>query len=658
MSSVLRRTALPVGAMALLTFAFIATMSSTTPPSSPSASTPQPSVALDRGDASPLIDYNGFFPPTTAPSPNRDNATSLTTMPLVTSTRQSMPNSVALQTAILPTTASGGIVPSPTSQTQTFEPVVTVPPVSTLDNTTSCSSRQQPPLSEDADSLDFGSVQSTEERSTGWSEADGALPVPRVEDPSSWRSSVRLTAPQWAHAIKYLWSKVIVSLAGALTHQVPRAVPHPLDGLEPTYSIYDVYDACHLGIWETRLVREATFDRLEAIRLRFARRRMLPIVYIEMHLLKPFIDTIVPEYERRMKLTAEQEDLRAQTVDNASAWSRFDVTAPSNFSYSTPSSESGGSTSSTTRMPATSTSSSTLRPRIVRRRQYPPLVILTHCRDPGPRFVYRSTSNAEAEPRAKRFHDSLDSPVIHRWFMTNCDQVHPKVECMPLGFAFHDSLEHNIHPATQANRILFASRMAKSNLERRPLHVFLDGWSDHTNPFRKSIRDHLRAAGGHQFEFAAGRRSVDETFAAYQRAAFVLAPPGGGIDCHRVAESIVLGAIPILWNASRYRQRHEAEVEPHFPAAEFQSEERNFDKLPVVFADDYRSDSLTTSQLEIWQQDVERRRRAGGYDLRRLTNVFWMKRLFQVASKGHKQWLRDNPKMQNDKYLPTVVVAA
>ena len=436
-----------------------------------------------------------------------------------------------------------------------------------------------------------------------WSDADGAFPVPHVDNQSSWRS-VRLTVPQWAHAVKYLWNKLIVRLAGGLTDDVPLWRPHSDDEWEPTFSIYDINVACPYGVRQSPVGR-ATFDRLEAIRSRFEHRRMLPIVYIELELLKGFIDVILPEYERRMLSEQDMErQMRQEEIYSADVNDTATVVGSR------------------------------------RRRRYPPLVILTQCHDPGPRLFYvRATAGEDLEDRVKRFDDSFDSPVIHRWFMANCDRDHAKVECMPLGFAFHDSLSR-VHPATMSNRMLLASKTAKPNVERKK-YVFVDGWTE-SNIMRPALRRELGAVAAKHPElvvFAPNRQPVDQMYLAYQQAGFVASPPGVGLDCHRTIEAIAFGAIPILLNLSRYRARCFPHFPSEFPARAYQSEERNFAHLPVVFVDDYSSRTLSENQLAAWQIQVEKRRLSGEFNLRRITNVFWMNRMRRTAAEGYDAWV-------------------
>ena len=468
-------------------------------------------------------------------------------------------------------------------------------------STSSRTDRSRTSISQNASHKQKGRAQTTSwwdpRDDSRWS--DGAFPVPHVDNQSSWRS-VRLTVPQWAHAVKYLWNKVIVSVAGALTDAVPQWRPHPHDEWEQTFSIYDINDACHLGIGE-RHVGQATFDRLEAIRSHFEHRRMLPIVYIEMDLLKGFIDVILPEYERRMSEQDMERQMRQQETHSADVNDTVTV---------------------------------------VSQRRYPPLVMLTQCRDPGPRLFYvRATAGNDLEDRVKRFDDSFDSPVIHRWFMANCDRDHAKVECMPLGFAFHDSLSR-VHPATMSNRILLASKTAKPNVERKT-YVFVDGWTE-SNPLRPALRRELSVIAAKNpglVLFSPGRQPVDQTYSAYQQAAFVASPPGTGLDCYRTIEIIALGAIPILLNVSRYRARCFPNFPSEFPVRAYQSEVRNFAHLPVVFAEDYSGRTLTENQLAAWQIQVKKRLLSGEYDLRRITNVFWMNRMRRTAAKGYDAWV-------------------
>ena len=448
------------------------------------------------------------------------------------------------------------------------------------------------------------------------------LPIPHVSNKSSW-GSVRLTAPQWAHGITYLWSKVIVALAAPIIAEDDGLItaaatePNPLGPYEEvTFSLPELSSQCTTSVVRNgTLDVERTMNRLAAINQRFARRRRLPVVYVETVAVKAFVDTVLPEYERQMALSARGR--RGNRPPPPPPRSR--IAAEEKHQRADGDHHAAG------RQMSNETTHAPQHLLILS-----PMVILTHCRDAGIRQQYRSQT---AGGSGVGLNKAMASPAIYRWYASNCDVSHPKVQCMPLGFAFHDTLaKEGEHPAVTADKITNAYLAAPSNRDRRPLSARVDDWNERNNPLRRDIWQQLTL---HRefvtvFSPAFGRRNFSHLLAGYAAAAFVLSPPGNGFDCHRTWEAIAMGVIPILWNASAYRTAQVGAA----AAVEFEGEMRVYDSFPVVAVNNYSD--ITMAKLREWQTTVrdERHNRFDGFADERITNVFWMHRIYGDARRG------------------------
>jgi hypothetical protein len=125
-------------------------------------------------------------------------------------------------------------------------------------------------------------------------------------------------------------------------------------------------------------------------------------------------------------------------------------------------------------------------------------------------------------------------PLIVRWFAQNMNIDHPKVEMLPIGVA-NEMWEHG-NLATLTGCIEMAPNIPK----QCPVYF---NFRLHTNPAqRKLCRDTL-VKKGLQWNSDLPHGVYLMTLGSRK---FSVSPPGNGLDCHRLWESLYLGTIPIL----------------------------------------------------------------------------------------------------------------
>lgn len=168
---------------------------------------------------------------------------------------------------------------------------------------------------------------------------------------------------------------------------------------------------------------------------------------------------------------------------------------------------------------------------------------------------------------------------VAHWFATNVTHPHPRVTALPLGLGgINDPVTLNIS-------------FQKSDTSRDQwLYI---NFRPETNPtVRKKIYDsfRLRAQKENWMTFAPPRNlgNNEEFLMQLRRHRFVLAPPGNGVDTHRLWEALALGSYPIALRSTV--------LEP-------------FQALPILFVDDYDEVSLdflkkNLSELEEKQKNL------------------------------------------------------
>lgn len=130
----------------------------------------------------------------------------------------------------------------------------------------------------------------------------------------------------------------------------------------------------------------------------------------------------------------------------------------------------------------------------------------------------------------------LEDENLALWVGQNVEQPdHPKLMSIPIGIT-----PKNLHFETHLalNKVIqFSSRLRKQYLLYLNQH-------DGTNPV---VRGRIRGIFANtSFCFCSSRVSYDEYLAHLACSKFVVSPPGGGHDCYRTWEAMLLGCIPIV----------------------------------------------------------------------------------------------------------------
>ena len=145
----------------------------------------------------------------------------------------------------------------------------------------------------------------------------------------------------------------------------------------------------------------------------------------------------------------------------------------------------------------------------------------------------------------------LDSPFIIKWFAQNCIIQHPKIVNMPIGtyyHAYYDGKPSNPWASTFKSPLEQEADITELLKTSRPFWErtakcystfhFQLGRGDRADAYRSIPKDLI------DYEPTQVSRIISHTH--QMNYAFVASPYGGGIDCHRTWEALILGCIPIV----------------------------------------------------------------------------------------------------------------
>ncbi len=198
----------------------------------------------------------------------------------------------------------------------------------------------------------------------------------------------------------------------------------------------------------------------------------------------------------------------------------------------------------------------------------------------------------------------LPSNVI-RWFATNVIDPHPRVTALPLGLGgMQDRVTLNIQglssKLSDATNCFMVPRDQWLYINFRP----------ETNPLIRrgiynSFKDRSKQESWITFDPPDHHGENKNFLEQLKRHRFVLAPPGNGIDTHRLWEALTLGAYPVALKSSVLKP---------------------FEGLPILFVDHY--DQVSWDFLKANLSQLEEKKK--NYDL--LKMGYWVQKIQEVQS--------------------------
>lgn len=134
----------------------------------------------------------------------------------------------------------------------------------------------------------------------------------------------------------------------------------------------------------------------------------------------------------------------------------------------------------------------------------------------------------------EQFLPIANHPLLIHWFAQNLMMHHTKLSWIPIGIA-NEMWPHG-------NPDLFFQTCANLSSFPKQYDVFFN-FSLHTNPSARTLCYKILEAKGLLFTPPLPLSSYLSILASHK---YVICPPGNGVDCHRIWETLMVGSIPIL----------------------------------------------------------------------------------------------------------------
>lgn len=181
--------------------------------------------------------------------------------------------------------------------------------------------------------------------------------------------------------------------------------------------------------------------------------------------------------------------------------------------------------------------------------------IFPHLKDP---FILMSNNSDHGVDN--KYIKYLDNDKILKWYSQNRLISHPKLFSIPIGIA-NSQWEHG-------DQSLFKSKVDK-NIPKE--FLVYKNFDIGTNSYERNLCHTITQRNGIPMS---SKTTIPEYWDMLAKSVFVISPPGGGIDCHRIWEALYLKTIPIVQNHASFSQ---------------------FKHLPILFVD--RWEDVTVQYL-------------------------------------------------------------
>lgn len=198
----------------------------------------------------------------------------------------------------------------------------------------------------------------------------------------------------------------------------------------------------------------------------------------------------------------------------------------------------------------------------------------------------------------------INSDNCVHWFTQNCTLKHPKVSAIPIGMDYHTFKRHTPSTIQEMQLDLVRSQNGSKPFEKRMLKCYSNFHFKMKGKYYSD--DRIACYNEVPKELAYYENQPTARTVGWERQAlfaFVLSPPGGGMDCHRTWEALLLGCIPIV---KRY----------NVPCDNIYAD------LPVLIVDEWRE--VTPELLQRTLLDFQKKRDAGEFKMEKLTLKYWM----------------------------------
>jgi len=149
------------------------------------------------------------------------------------------------------------------------------------------------------------------------------------------------------------------------------------------------------------------------------------------------------------------------------------------------------------------------------------------------------------------FLEFIEQDKIIHWFSQNCTIHHPKISQIPIGLDYHTLAKKDSSWGPKATPVeqeasLKAIQKRSVPFYKRKAQCYSNFHLNNNGKFGSERHLAIKEIPENVVFYEPKKLSRDESWRVQSEYAFVISPPGNGLDCHRTWEALCLGCIPIV----------------------------------------------------------------------------------------------------------------
>jgi len=148
----------------------------------------------------------------------------------------------------------------------------------------------------------------------------------------------------------------------------------------------------------------------------------------------------------------------------------------------------------------------------------------------------------------EEFESFINNPFLLHWFSQNMAVKHKKITLMPIGLDYHTMTSRNNWGAitTSLNQELLLKSIKKIPFYERNIKCYANFQFQMNTKHSYDRKDAISQIDKNLVFYEPKMVLRLNTWNTQKNYAFVISPHGGGYDCHRLWEALILGCIPIV----------------------------------------------------------------------------------------------------------------
>jgi hypothetical protein len=229
-------------------------------------------------------------------------------------------------------------------------------------------------------------------------------------------------------------------------------------------------------------------------------------------------------------------------------------------------------------------------------------------------FVLVSGDSDDSMPfdvlRPEVFEPFINNPFLLHWFSQNMTIDHPKITRIPIGMDYHTMEVKDVWgPITIAKTQEFLLNSVRNNsvpFYERIIKCYANFHFQMNTKYGQDRKNAMSQIPGELVYYEPHLVQRLKSWNTQKEYAFIISPHGGGYDCHRLWEALILGCIPIVKTSPI---------------------DKLYEELPVLIVQSWSDITMELLVKTVEEFKIKHLNQPCGFNYDKLSLQYWMNRI-------------------------------